>query len=220
MDIFRGLGSRLLSVTAMLKNINFFHGPNERNDYCLTSLCMNYVFMLAALCEVGTSIGKHCVSASCLLGYGSPAIIKWIIKKNDYFLGIGRVSLFIQRIGSVSAILVADGPDTLKEFFPFHGMERVFRKDHFVPRCTRYLGSCCFAVGPASAALAQQRNGICPRSPVFAGLPRLSGSMILGCLVSMARCRCSFGNAGHFCTGAGPSQIDPIENQLVSLVRY
>ena len=92
-----------------------------------------------------------------------------------------------------------------KEFFPFHGMERVFRKDHFVPRRTRYLGSCCFAVGPASAALARQGNGICPRSLVIAGLPRLSGSLILGCFGSMARCRCSFGNAGHFCTSAGPS---------------
>ena len=41
------------------------------------------------------------------LGYDSPAIFKWIKKKQDYFRGIGSVSLFIQRIGSLSAMLVA-----------------------------------------------------------------------------------------------------------------
>ena len=40
-------------------------------------------------------------------GYSRPAIFKLIEKNNDYLQGIGSVSLFVQRIGSVSAILVA-----------------------------------------------------------------------------------------------------------------
>ena len=73
----------------------------------------------------------------------------------------------------------------------------------YPPPRTRYLISCCFAVGPASAVLARQGNSICSRSRVFAGLPRSSGPFILGCLGTMARYRCSFGNADRFCTCAG-----------------
>ena len=41
-------------------------------------------------------------SAVCLLGYGSPAIFKWIKKG-----GIGSMSLFIQRIGDIISVAAA-----------------------------------------------------------------------------------------------------------------
>ena len=113
MGIFRGLPSRSLLVTVMLKNVDFFQVRRIQQSQFTASmrtsqLLLNQKTRVAArmmsycsqaLCEVSASLGKHCVSASCLLGYGNPAIFKWIKKE----LIISGVSAACRSLFSASA---------------------------------------------------------------------------------------------------------------------
>ena len=63
--------------------------------------------MLARCLRIRRIISPALVQRLVFAGYSSPAIFKLIEKNNDYLQVIGSVSLFVQRIGSVSVILVA-----------------------------------------------------------------------------------------------------------------
>ena len=103
---FSGLGVEIALSYRHVEQRRFFGVKRIQKSmallvYCLTTNGRRW----PTVCEFGASLGKHWFNASCLLGTTAPQFSN-DLKKKDYFHGIGSVSLFIQRIGSTSAILV------------------------------------------------------------------------------------------------------------------